>query len=250
MSRELGSTRHNPRKLIDSWVYKVKDVEIDRMDWIPPEDAMAEDNRPKEERYKKKKDRIVNKTVTVQIFMTKRTTQSEEPPHPLESVELEIVCKELDLHVTGTDLSAMKDGMWSMLDKKFEIKWESYYHVQIQPSRVYHGTGTGLEISYDDIYKGTTWDGKTLMRRWNSRDFEIKPWPGAFKDDKGRIMACIPATEENRQALKEFCKRLDLMREKLAEFLRPDNIVETFKRLSALSLLPQLEDKDEDESEA
>jgi len=104
--------------------------------------------------------------------------------------------------------------------------------------RLYGDNGTGLEICYDNVYKGTTFDGKNLLRRWKGHDFKISVWPGAFKDDSGKVVACIPANEENRQALKEFCRRVDVLRDKLAEFLRPDVIMQNLAHRSGCPLLP------------
>ena len=70
-----------------------------------------------------------------------------------------------------------------------------------------------------------------------------EPWPGAFTDKGGRVIACIQATEQNREALKEFCARTDLLREKLAEFLRPEVIEENLLRLASCPLLPEVTGK-------
>ena len=238
----LGDTRCVPEKLIDTWTYKVKDVEIERLEHVdnPDKDHKPwhKDERTFDEKYKRTKERIVNKVVTVKVFMQKRTEQSEEPPHPLEKVKLEVRCPELKITLEGTDVEALRAAMWGMLDKQFEIKWERFYRVVVSKPTVYNGDGTGLEVSYDDVYKGTTWDGKLLLRRWRGHDFQIDPWPGAFKDDDGKISACIPATDENREALKEFCRRVDILRQKLADFLKPDVIQENLLRLAGCALLP------------
>ncbi len=241
---KIGETRNLPDKLIDTWTYKVKDVELDTLERVPqegedPENAhFAPDKRDFDERLKRAKKKVVNKHVTVNVYMVKRTEQSEEPPHPLNTATLLIRCNELNIKIEGTDIVAMKDAMWSMLDKKFEIQWERYYQVQVNKSRVYGGDGTGLEIVYDDVYKGTTWNGKHLLKRWRGHEYRIDVWPGAFKDENGKVMACIPATEENRVALKEFCARVDVLRGMLADFLRPDVIAENLARLSCCNLLP------------
>lgn len=247
----MGETRNVPEKLIDTWTYKVKDVTIDRLDYVEAEDP-ANDERERRERYAPRKERITNKAVTINIYAVKRTTQSEEPPHPLDTITLLVKCPELNLKLEGTDIAALKDALWSMLDKKFEIKWEQYYLVEVNETRIYHGSGKGLEIVYDDVYKGTTWDGKNLLRRWRGYEYKIEVWPGAFKDEHGKVMACIPVNEENSAALKEFCARIGVLREKLADFLKPDVIQQNLARLAGLRLLPpvpkQVEESDADES--
>jgi hypothetical protein len=243
---KIGETRNLPDKLIDTWTYKVKDVELDALERVPQEGEDPEhpyftaDKRSFDERNKLAKKKVTNKHVTVNVYMVKRTEQSEEPPHPLNSARLLIRCNELNIKIEGTDIVAMKDAMWSMLDKKYEIKWERYYQVQVLKSRVYGGDGTGLEIVYDDVYKGTTWDGKHLLKRWRGHEFRIDVWPGAFKDESGKVMACIPATEENLEALKEFCRRVDILRGKLADFLKPEVIQQNLVQLAGCRLLPEV----------
>ena len=249
---KLGETRNLPDKLIDTWTYKVKDIELDTLERNPVEGEdpkniqWTADKREFDDKYRFGKKRIKNKLVTVNVYMVKRTLQSEEPPHPLESATLLIRCQELDIKIEGTDIEAMKAAMWSMLDKKFEITWERFYQVQVVKSRIYNGEGTGLEIVYDDVYKGTTWDGKLLIKRWRGHEFKIDVWPGAFKDESGKVMACIVANEENRVALKEFCKRVDVLRGMLADFLKPDVIMENLARMAGCALLPPIPTKDKE----
>lgn len=247
---KLGEKRHIPRRLVDSWTYKVKDVEIERLDFIPPEDGdYRGDERDFDEKHNRHKEHIKNKLVTVNVYMIKTSRQSEEPPHPLDTVRMEIDCPELSIKIDGTDIEAMKDTMWSMLDKKFEITWERYYQVEVIKSRIWsEKDGVGMEIVYSDIYKGTTWDGKPLLKRWRGHNYHIEPWPGAFKDENGKVMACIPATEQNKAALEEFCARVDTLREKLADFLRPDVIQENLLRLAACALLPAPAPKNDDDT--
>jgi len=238
---KLGESRNLPKKLVDTWTYKVKDVEIERLDYVPcdeDERVGGVDERDEADKTKLRKERIRNKLVTVNVYMDKQTEQSEEPPHPLHSVALKVECPELNLRLEGTDIVALKEAMWSMLDDKFAITWEEYYLVEVNRTRVYGGDGTGLEITYDNVYKGTTFDGKNLLKQWKGHDYRISVWPGAFKDEHGKVKACIPANEDNRKALKEFCRRVDVLREKLAEFLRPEVIMENLANLSGFSLLP------------
>ena len=246
MPRRLGERRNVPEKLIDSWTYKVKDVDLEKLEYVPLTGEEAEDiklgsgrdERSFDEKYHRVKEKVRNKVVTVNVYMVKTTEQSEEPPHPLRTVGIIIKVPELGIKIEGTDVAAMKDAVWSMLDKKFEIQWERYYRVQVRKCRVYDGDGTGMEISYDDVYKGTTWDGKNLLKRWRGHEFRIEPWPGAFKDEQGKVMACIEATDANRAALEEFCRRVDVLRDKLAEFLRPDVIQQNLAALAGCALLP------------
>jgi len=242
--RQLGEKRNVPDKLIDSWIYKIKDVEIPRLDYqkADPDDPLEErKHRSFDEKFKPARERIRNKIVTIKVWLVKRTLESEEAPHPLESATLKVTCPELDLKLEGTDVQLLKDAMWSMLDQKFEITWERYYVVEVVKTHPYNGDGTGLEIIYRDVYKGTTHDGKHLMKVWRGYEQKIEAWPGAFKDSDGKILATIEANDENKAALEEFCSRMDLLRGMLAEFLKPEVILKNLTDLTSLKLLPQPE---------
>lgn len=241
MSR-IGDTRYTPPKLIDTWVYEVKDVELETKEYDPEEEANEANHG--ERKTKIVKERIVSRKVTVEIRMEKTVQLSTAPPHPLEKVRLIGTVKEMDIKVEGTDLEAIRALIWSKLDARFEIKWEQYYLVKVEKERIYSGMGTGMSVSYDSVYKGTTWDGKPLLRIWRYRDEKIEPWPGQFTDDGKKVIACIEATEANRLALEEFCARLDLLRKKLVELLAPENITQTLLSLNQLRLLPEPEQKD------
>ena len=65
-----------------------------------------------------------------------------------------------------------------------------------------------------------------------------KPWPGEFTDKNGKVVACIVASTENTKALEEFAERVNALRKKLADLLKPDNITLTLMNLSSNSLLP------------
>lgn len=243
MGRDLGSTRHNPYRVIDTWVYKVKDVEIDRLDFVEPEDdetgIHGRDERKHIDRHAPRRERIKNKIVSIELRMEKKTKQTEEPPHPTIDVRFELVCKELEIRMEGTDIECLRQALWGVLDKKFEVKWEHFFLVEIDHQRPWGGgDGTGLTFSYKGVYRGTTWDGKYLMKEWDGSDMKIKVWPGTFTDKGGKIIACIEDNPMNRSALDEFSKRIDTLRKMLADFLRPEVIMQTLTNLAGLALLP------------
>lgn len=240
MPPQIGTRRSLPYKVIDTWYYKVKDVEFDREEFVEDKED-REDDQPSS-KYKMGKARIKNKTVKVELRMEKTTKQSEEAPHPLDTVKLEVYCAELKARLEGTDIECLRAGMWAMLDEHYAIKWERYYLVEVKKQHPYGADGVGLTFSYKDIHKGTTWDGKVLMKIYRGGSYgnsdRIEPWPGEFKDTGGNVIACIPDNEMNRAALKEFSRRIDVLREKLAEFLTPERIMETLTNMSGFALLP------------
>jgi hypothetical protein len=218
-----------PTKVTD-WFYDVKDLEV-----IDQEPRIEEDEEAPEP-----KKRVITKKVKVEVWMEKKTAETGGPPYALTEVNFLITCDDPKFKYTGTDIEQLRSVAWGTLDKKYEIKWENYYLVQVQPERIYDGLGSGLSMSYKHVYKGTTWDGKELMKEygWHAREPKISAWPGRFKDKQGRAIACIPDTKENTKALEEFAKRIDTLRGLIRDTLKPEVIMQTLQNLSGLALLP------------
>lgn len=231
MPKVLGQRRNVPGRVIDSWIYKVKDVTLDKLEYDSDEGG--------ENPYRPVKERVQNKIVKVELYLEKTTRESEEAPHPLDTVKFYLRCDELDIILEGTDVELLRAAMWSKLDAAFAIRWEKFFLVEVDHASPYGGGyGTGLVFSYTDVYKGTTWDGKNLLRIWRYREEKIEPWPGVFTKKGGRVVACIEATPENEAALEEFRSRVDLLREKLQSFLEPERILVTVANLRGFGLLP------------
>lgn len=237
MPRPLGDRRHVPDRLFDTWIYKVKDVEFEQPEYVKPgdddEDERGRDTRNSDEKYVPRKQRVKNKIVEIKVYYIKKTKQSEEPPHPTEEVKFEVKCKELKLDMEGTDIEHLKAAVWDRLDEKFKIKWEGFYLVEVERNHPWGGyTGAGIMFKYDHVYRGTTWDGKLLLKRYEGHEFKIKPWPGDFTDKGGHVIACIPETELNKSALENFCARMDELRKVMADYLKPEVILKTLANLS------------------
>jgi hypothetical protein len=226
-----------PTKVTD-WFYDVKDLEV--VEQEPSLDEGEEAPEPKR--------RVITKKVKVEVWMEKKTADLGGPPYALTGVSFTVKCDEPKFGFSGTDIELLRITAWGELDKQYEVKWENYYLVQVVPERIYEGSGSGLTFSYKHVYKGTTWDGKELMKEygWNSREPKIAPWPGRFKDNAGRAIACIPDNEANKHALEEFAKRIDKLREMIRDTLKPEVIMQTLQNLAGMALLPPANPDDED----
>lgn len=233
MARQKSSNEGSGGKLLDTWIYEYQGL-------------TEYGNGPEGETRKS----VEAKKVEVELRLIKKFADSAEPPLATKEVSFVVVCKEADIKLAGTDIEALRTAMWEKLGKRYEVKWERYYLVRIRPESPYEGIGTGFTFSYDWVEKGTAWDGTLLLRerqRFRGGD-RISPWPGTFRDKNGQVMACIPETPENTKALKEFRERIDALRELLAGFLRPEQIMHTLANLNGNSLLPAPASKSEDET--
>jgi hypothetical protein len=213
-------------KLVDTWYYEYQGI-----------DPEHEGESP----------RVAPLKVPVELRLHKKFADTTTPPLPAKEVWFEVVCPSGDFKLTGSDIEALRAAMWGKLDEAFAVKWERYFLVQIGRERVYSGQGTALSFSYDDIEKGTAFDGSLLMRRYQmSKGLVIEPWPDEFRNNRGRVISCIPATEENRVALEAFAKKIDELREMLTKFLEPEHIMQTLAN-GLSSMLPAIEPPEHDE---
>jgi hypothetical protein len=220
-------------KLVDTWIYAYKGIE-------QPGDEDAED-------HEKQPKLVRDMKVEVELRLDKTTDELDNPPHALRQIEFLVICRAPYIRFKGTDIEALRKAVWEKLDEQFQIKWERYYKVQITQARIYDGIGAAMEFSYHDVEKGTAHDGTLLLREYQTyrSEYKVAPWPGSFKDERGKVIACIPDTKANRQALEEYAKRLNALREKLAETLRPEVILQTLANLNRLALPPPAKEKED-----
>jgi hypothetical protein len=229
-----------PIKVTD-WFYDVKDLEVsERQPVIDDDEEVPEPVK-----------RVITKKVKVEVWMEKKTAELGGPPYALTEVNFLVTCDEPKFKFSGTDIELLRLAAWDKLDKKFEIEWENYYLVQVMPERIFEGQGSGLSFSYKHVYKGTTWDGKELMKDcgWRSSEPKITPWPGRFVDKAGKAIACIPDNPENRHALAEFAKRIDKLREMIRDTLKPEVIMQTLQNLAGMALLPPANPDDKNDAD-
>lgn len=233
----MGRTHHEGKrrtrsggKLVDTWYYAYKGIPAP----IESEELPDEDAEPK------------NPTVgwiktEVNVYLVKETKDIGEPPHETNKVEFKVECDEPQFEFHGPDISALHAAAWDKLDHHFEITWTRWFLVKVSRDSIYEGMGTAMSFTYDTVEKGVTHDGKELLRqdRYGRRE-RITPWPGRFLDERGRVQACILDTPANRAALEEFAKRIDVLREKLADFLRPEVIERNLQLLAGCKLLPEM----------
>lgn len=223
MAKPKSSNEGSDGKLIDTWHYEYQGLS-------QQEDGDDQDNDL--HRF------VEPKKVAIDLRLIKHF-EGDTPPLAVKTVEFLLICKELNIRLRGTGIEQLRAAMWDRLDERFKTKWERYYLVEISASAYYEGIGTGLAFGYRHVDRGVAWDGTLLLREYRShRGDVIEPWPGEFKDKQGRVIACIPATTMNREGLDEFRQRIDALRDKLASFLRPEEIMKTLANLSNNSLLP------------
>jgi len=224
--------------LIDTWHYAHKAVGARSVDGDGEEEA----GEPLVEERK----------VEIKVRLFKATSPSERPPHVTSAVRLEAECREFGIRVEGTDVEAIRRAVFSRLDETLRIAWREHFLVRVERPHIYDGTGSGAAVSWSTVWKGVAWDGSELMRelgRYEGKTWKVSPWPGAFTQRDGRVMACIPATEANERALREFAAKLDRFRELLGDFLAPDRIDRTLANLSGVPFLPARPDGDDGDAD-
>jgi hypothetical protein len=201
--------------------------------WYDIEQLVGEDTSSDEEGADRRK--VVNRKVSIDLYMTKKFNMLEDRPPPAETVDLAFTlhCAELDIKVRGTDVSVILKDMRSQLDHRFKIKWVNYFIVRVGPARNFDGgLGSGLMFSYDTVERGVALDGSVLLRRFNrwggphANTWVIEPWPKDVKEN-GKLVATIIATDENREKLELFQQKIDMLRKALADMVTPARLEQT-----------------------
>lgn len=220
-------------KLVDTWYYEYSGIPAHQSD-DPEEDQKS----PKVQPIK----------VAIKLYLHKEFT-GDEPPLSTKEVHFTVQCDNPKFAIAGSDIEALRAAMWEHLDEHYAVTWEKWYLVEIRYNGPYEGIGSGLTFGYKDVERGVAYDGSVLLRerKWGMRQEVISPWPGEFRDKRGDVIACIPATPQNSKAMKEFAARIDVLREKLVELVRPEQIMKTIATLSGIPLLPPIPEEVEDE---
>lgn len=189
--------------------------------------------------------RIAIKTLPIQVRLHKHfVDDSEGKNRPVREVWFSLSCANPKFTVEGPDIEALRQAVWDHMDSKLRVRWENYYLVRVEPAHTLGRMGRGLCFTYENVERGVAHDGTLLLREFRHRNFEIRPWPGEFRDAHNKLMACIPATAQNEAALEEFSDMIDQMRVRLAAFFRPDQIMQTLANLSGLKMLGTPEGED------
>lgn len=213
-------------KLVDTWYFEYQGI---------PADAGGEDDQAAAPAT------VEPIKVPIQLKILKRHNLETAPPMAVHDVTFEVSCKNPEFRFVGPNVEALRARMWSELNTNFAIRWEDWFLVQIRRESIYdRGVGTGFTFSYKRIEKGIAWDGTLLMRERHGygRQESITPWPEVFKDNQGNVIACIPVTPEHENGLEEFSRSIDALRRKLAEYLKPDVILQTLLAGTGNGLLP------------
>lgn len=181
--------------------------------------------------------------IPVEVRLRKEFKAGGGTNRAVETLQFSLVCRKPSVVLRGSDIEALRRAMWAELDKSTAIVWEPYLLVTIEPVVSYgDGVSDGLRLEERTVYKGTTRDGYEMLRE-HSHDrmgigWTYRPWPGEFTDRRGRVTACIPATQANQDAMEEFRGRIRGLRAKLQDLVRPDAIMSTLANLSGIAMLP------------
>lgn len=235
--------------LVKKWTWKYQGVESELSDFLRGED---QEPHGSEGLMKKSQDQrsmlVKEKVVNIELRLLEQLND-EDLPRTVKAVEFKLVCRDLGIELIGSDVEALRKAMWAKLEKAHEIKWEPWYLVQIASARSFVGDmEVGFSLSQNTIYKGVAGDGSVLMREYErGRTFSpwrYKPWPGAYQDKGGHVIACIPSTPANDAALDEFRERIRALQKMISDMVKPETIMETLANLAGVGLPAPLSSTD------
>lgn len=226
--------------LVDKWTWKYQGVVDELSDHLRGEEV--EPRGPTGTHQVEDRSGSLVKDMHVQLEVRLLKNYMDEAlPRTVGGVEFSVTCEQLGIDLRGTDIEVLRKAAWSKLEKRFSIKWEAYYLIQIAGARAFVGDyEVGFSLSQNTIYRGVAHDGSVLMREYDrGRSFgpwRYKPWPGEYQDRGGHVIACIPATKKNDKALDEFRERIRDLQERLSDLVKPEVILATLENLAATGL--------------
>lgn len=227
--------------LIDTWHWKYQGVEAALSPHLRGEEAEPHVAEGQMESSEDKRDQLVKEQVlAIEVRMLKKLSD-EQIPRTVKGVEFKVSCKALGISLIGTDIEILRTALWSKLEIAHEIKWEKWYLVQIASANSFKGDlEVGFALSQNTIYRGVAKDGTILMREYDRGrtygPWRYKPWPGAYQDKGGHVIACIPGTSANDDALDEFRDRIRALQKKISDLVKPEAILATLANLAGIGL--------------
>lgn len=182
----------------------------------------------------------------VKVYLDKEFGISSKPPHPVKEISFIVESDYPKFKFVGPNIETLRQMAKAEMDKFHAIKWERYIEVIIHPS---YGGGVGFSLDTKDIHKGIAHDGAEILKRYEyNRGYYYYPWPENYRTKDGKVVACIPATDKNELALKEYKARIEALRTILADSVKPENIFKTLDNLASNAFLPppikELDDED------
>lgn len=237
--------------LVDTWFWDYRGPETVGSLRHPDEPVDADDDAG-DRRVLLNKRLAAPQKVAIEVRLVKKADSDSPAPRAVLGARFRVGVKALKLWVDGTDIECLRTAIFGLLEKRFEVKWEPYLLIRIGSASAFHsGRETGLSLAEANVYRGVAPDGTELLRELTryggSRDWQYRVWPGEYTDEDGVVVACIPATEVNRKAIKEFHGRIDALRERLADLVMPENVMATLANLSQTTALPAPVQRADDE---
>ena len=229
--------------LVDTWYWTYKGVESELGKHLRGREAQDDGDDPLNEAPDQAPLLVKDQKIAIEVRLLKEFAQSDSVPASVKAVEFVAINKDLNIKVQGTDIEALRVAVWSKLEAEFKIEWERYLLIEIDREGRYHrGNSEGFSLTEVSVYKGVARDGTVLLREYDtsrtSSPYKYRPWPGEYQTTNGRVIACIPATEANKESMTNFRARINELRTRLEELVKPVNILQTLANLSTSNLLP------------
>lgn len=243
-----GKSNNGSGVLVDTWYWEFPGIELlgaltDPKSASDVPDEGDEENEV-DDRIKLAKMLVKGQKIPVEVRLKKEFGRDQKTPMSVGGVSFTVGCPTLKIGVTGTDIEALRVALWSMLEQTYKIEWEEYRLVYIGDARGHYAMiETGFSLGTSTVWKGTAPDGSVLMREIDNHNrtgkiWAYKPWPELYTNRNGKVMACIPATEQNLAALQEFRARILALKERLQDLIKPEQIIQTLQNLAGVSMLP------------
>ena len=196
--------------------------------------------------------RRADQAFQVPVRMHKEAERYEGPgstryagPQQTRSVIFGVELDDPKICLWSTDIEALRSAVMDALADHYEIEWEEWWIVEVGDGYLSINDGcASVELTWDECLIGKTPNGEVVHRipRFGGGNQIHKGWPEIStkrtRRNKGST-SLVRATAVNTKALNEFAERLGLLRDRMTEFLSPQQIAYSLQQISGL-IQPQL----------
>lgn len=172
-----------------------------------------------------------------------------------ESTAFEVRLPDIEVAEEGVDLNELKTRVMAVIAEKLSIAWERHLMVSVRADNDPEVTAefqgmpsvntkldAGLALRVHSVEVGRSPAGKML-----SRDYQYhnpvgrEGMPTTGYDNRGQMLALIPDTPANREALATIADAIERLGEQLTELLHPDRVARSLEIVLAAKGLPALD---------
>lgn len=165
---------------------------------------------------------------------------------------------DLEIKESNDDINKLKDTVFELIKTRVVLEWEAFLYVQIEGSSVtntrHDDLDTFVTVTYSNadfkvdvniavsrVLVAKVSNGQTLHKQMSGyHTTTAQPGLPPLGENQGSMLAMIPDTPENRQALVDIGHGFERLTATLQDLLSPDRIAKSLEQVQRTKALPGL----------